>query len=196
MRHGSRSRADRRPCPCRPGLDGAASAECNPPCAVSSPGHAPHSPLSIAQMTCATHSGVARASASMHAACGRPAPQTRMGAWSGLRCVRSGLGIDAEHAHRDQRRASRASRNDAPVHACPGPQRLDPIDRRTRCRSPAARIERLGCATPPACSPASIRHARTLHSTLYTHEHREECGTCSGTRSRVSTRAREGLGTG
>ena len=131
----------------------------------------------------------------MHAARGRPA-QMRMRAWPGLCYVRSGWAIDAVHAHRHQRRASRASRDDAHVHACPGPQRAQTpsIGAHSACRPVLTR--RLCCATPPACSPGSIRLARSSHSTLYTHGQGEECGTCSGTRSRVSTRATEGPGSG
>ena len=41
-----------------------------------------------------------------------------------------------------------------------------------------ALTRRLCCATPSACSPGSIMHARTSHSTLYTHGHGEGRGTC------------------
>ena len=71
----------------------------------------------------------------------------------------------------------------------------NPIDRRTQCRTPAPG-QGLRCANPPACSPGSIRRARTSYSTLYTHGHGQERGARSRARSRVSTRAREGPGTG
>ena len=106
-----------------------------------------------------TCSGVRSAAGPAHPCTQRAValPQTRMGAWSGLRCVRSGLGIDAEHAHRDQRRASRASRNDAHAHACPGPPRANFIDRRTQRTAPASVQVAVLCHH--ACVQPRIHHA-------------------------------------
>ena len=166
MCHGGRTRTERRPRPCRPGLDGMASAACIPPCAVSSPGHVSQSLPRITQRH-TSHSSVALASASMHAACGRPAPQTRMGAWPGLCCVRSGWAMDAVHGHRDQRCASRASRNDTNVHACPGPQRAQTpsIGAHSAGRPPQAR----GCAVPTrlraAPDPSGVQGRRSQRCT-------------------------------
>ena len=68
-----------------------------------------------------------------------------------------------------QRRASRASRSDAPVHACLDPPRANPVDRRTRCRSPgtdhAAALCHHACVQPrihQACEDVAFNvvHAR------------------------------------
>ena len=93
----------------------------------------------------------------MHALPAVALPQTRMGALPGLCCVRSGFRMDAEHAHRDQRRASRASRNDAHAHACPGPPPANPSDRRTRCTSPGTDHAAVLC--DPICVQPLIHQA-------------------------------------
>ena len=131
----------------------------------------------------------------MHAARGRPA-QMRMRAWPGLCYVRSGWAIDAVHAHRHQRRASRASRNNAHVRACPGPQRAQTPS--IGAHSAAARLRPGGCAVPSrlraAPDPSGVQGRRIQRCTRTGME--RSAVHARRTRSRASTGAREGPGSG
>ena len=173
------TRTDRRPRPYRPGLDGAATVASSPPCTVSSPGHAPHSPLRITQRHPA-HSGVRSAAGPAHP-CTRclrsPCPRRAWGpclacaacavasGWTLCMLIAINIVHRTHHATMRMSMLALAHRAQTPSIGAHGARR--PLQ-----------ATRLCCEDPSACGPGSIRHARTSHSTLYTHGHGEGRGTC------------------